>query len=56
MTTSPEARSELRFVEGTEYFLLFTGRRDCETDGLAEEDRDESNQFGEDGKINYFKL
>ena len=32
------------------YFLLFTGCRDCKTDGPAEEDRDESNEFGENGK------
>lgn len=36
--------------------IRIIGRRDCETDSLAEENRDEGNKFGENGASNCFEL
>ena len=56
LTISREDRSDWDFGYMMNYFLLFTGCRDCKTDGLAEENRDESNEFGENGKKKFFSI
>ena len=49
------SRGQVRFrfdIMVKHFFPLIIGCRDCKTDSLAEEDRDEGYKFGENGKTN----